>query len=134
MSPSDHDGSAVPAATQVSTLRRLAKPALKSILKPSTSTKIACRPTLACAGPIDYTGKSGLCKASTEVYAAPWRSFPAREWENDKLPIERSDRSAIRRQQIEKRELLADGGRPRRVEFAQTHRCRIVFRWIEDRK
>ncbi|MCJ1268649.1 hypothetical protein MMC22_008537 [Lobaria immixta] len=92
---------------------------------------IARRPTSVCAEPISLEGE-GLCKASPEVYAAPWRSFPAREWENDKLPIEGLDRCASHRQQIEKRKLLAGGAPPSKVQFAQKRRWRIVSRWIED--
>ena len=118
---------------------RSPKPALKSILKPSASTRIAGKLVSACAGPIDLSGEHGLCEASAEVYAAPWRSFPAQEWANNKLPIERLDRSALR-QQVKKGKLLADGklpaggGRPKRVKFAQplVSGCRIVSRWIED--
>ncbi|MCJ1264310.1 hypothetical protein MMC22_004181, partial [Lobaria immixta] len=115
----DHRGPAVPAATQGSTRGRSPKPVLKSILKPSTSTQIASRHVPACA-PINRSGERNLCEASAEAYAAPWRSLPAREWANDKLPIERLDRWALRQQRIKKRELLADGARPKRVEFAQT--------------
>ncbi|MCJ1430166.1 hypothetical protein MMC29_008082, partial [Sticta canariensis] len=92
---------------------RSLKPALKSILKPSASTKVAGKPVSACAGPIDFSGEHGLCEASVEVYAAPWRSFPAQEWANDKLPIERLDRCALR-QQIKKCKLLAGGSQPRK--------------------
>lgn len=92
---------------------------------------IACRPVSVCAGRIDFSG-SGLCRASAEVYAAPWRSSPAQEWENENLPIERSDRFAMPRLQIEKRELLAGEARSIRVKFAEplVSRSRIVSRWI----
>lgn len=107
------------------------KPVLKSILKRSTATMIPCGPASVCAGPIDFSGR-GLCRASAEVYAAPWRSLPAQEWDNDKLPIEISDRYVTPRPQIEKGELLADEERPIKVGFAQPliSRRRIVSRWI----
>lgn len=92
---------------------------------------IASRPVSACAGPIDFSGR-GLCKASADVYAAPWRSFPAQEWNKDNLPIEGLDRCALHRQQTKKPELLAGGAAPRGVEFADVlvSRQRIVSRWI----
>lgn len=151
--PTDYDESAVPAATQESTRKDLSdqnfprkctnkfiggrspKPAMKSILKPSIPTMIGGKPPKpipACAGLIDNSGDQDLCEASAEVYAAPWRTFPAQEWAIDKLPIERLDRCVLLHQQIKKRKLLAGGARPRSVKFAQpvVSGCRIVSRWI----
>ncbi|MCJ1426599.1 hypothetical protein MMC29_004502 [Sticta canariensis] len=127
----DFGGYAVHAATLESMRGRSPKPAIKSILKKSTSTMIATRPISACEGPINFSG-SGLCRASAEVYAAAWRSFPAQEWDIDNLPINRLDRCALRRQQTKKPELLAGDATPRRVEFADVlvSRRRIVSRWI----
>ncbi|MCJ1427213.1 hypothetical protein MMC29_005116, partial [Sticta canariensis] len=47
-------------------------------------------------------------------------------------PIESLDRCALRRQQVEKRELLAGDAPPRRMGFADAlgSRQRIVSRWI----
>ena len=65
----------------------------RSILKPSTTptASYAVRDPPPCAGPPNLVGR-GLCKASKEVYAAPWRMGPAQEWATETPPIERSDR------------------------------------------
>ncbi|MCJ1428222.1 hypothetical protein MMC29_006130, partial [Sticta canariensis] len=124
-------GYAVHAATLESMRGRSLKPAIQSILKKSASTTIATRPVSACDGPIDFSG-SGLCRASAEVYAATWRTFPAQEWATDNLPIDRLDRCALRRQQTKKPRLLAGDATSRSVKFADVlvSRRRIVSRWI----
>lgn len=90
----------------------------KSILK---STTTAAKPVPACAAEPDLEG-NGLARASEEVYAAPWRSLPCKEWSNADLPIERSAQSET------PREL-----RPCEIQFLPGHRVRRVSRWIKTR-
>ena len=87
----------------------------RSILKPSTTptASFAVRDPAPCAGPPNLVGR-GLCKASKEVYAAPWRMGPAQEWATETLPIERSDR------------FLSVGVRQRRLALATNARQSVV--------